>query len=312
MSASIIDIRLTNDRISVGRFFSVHFQRTLRLPNDGRDYPLPPGFGAFPIRAVADYPTKTPAVWRDGGGFFLPMHRHEALWLSFACPRWHPTAVRVEAGGVCALTGAHKATQLTADPQNYMVAPEQPWLDGIKAGDGVIRQFVASPLGEGQTIEAQVTQAESAGGIQITVVDAVSGVFPDKEPTYRRHEYSDDPAGWTGSSDWNSSMMVCESVTSMGLGAGGRMVQKIYPDLYGIDTWNVESAATVHIHLVDARDWPAITGEAAPCSPISVRTYKRLGLPWFALADHNDPDLPVSPVLAGLKPVMFDGGSFDE
>ena len=34
---------------------SVDIQRTLRIPDDGRDYPLPPGLGAFPLRHVDDF-----------------------------------------------------------------------------------------------------------------------------------------------------------------------------------------------------------------------------------------------------------------
>lgn len=29
--------------------------RTLRIPDNGETYPLPPGLGAFPVRHVADY-----------------------------------------------------------------------------------------------------------------------------------------------------------------------------------------------------------------------------------------------------------------
>ena len=29
---------------------SIEFERTLRIPDDGKHYPLPPGLGAFPLR----------------------------------------------------------------------------------------------------------------------------------------------------------------------------------------------------------------------------------------------------------------------
>ena len=48
--------------------------------------------------------------------------------------------------------------------------PDQPWLDGINAGDGFIRQFVAVPLGLGATVEAQVTGDEVHGGVQLRAV----------------------------------------------------------------------------------------------------------------------------------------------
>jgi len=41
-------------------------------------------------------------------------------------------------------------------------------LDGINAGQGFIRQFVAIPLGSGVTVEAQLTGKEEQGGIEVS------------------------------------------------------------------------------------------------------------------------------------------------
>ena len=38
----------------------ISFQRTLRIPDDGADYPLPPGMGSFPLHHVEDYQGKLP------------------------------------------------------------------------------------------------------------------------------------------------------------------------------------------------------------------------------------------------------------
>ena len=35
--------------------FEIDFQRTLRIPDTDRDYPLPPGLGSFPLRHTEDY-----------------------------------------------------------------------------------------------------------------------------------------------------------------------------------------------------------------------------------------------------------------
>ena len=45
-----------------------------------------------------------------------------------------------------------------------------------------------------------------------------------------------------------------------GLGAGGRMRQKIYPDEYGVDTWDAEEYGRVHVHIVDSMMFREITG----------------------------------------------------
>ena len=62
-------------------------------------------------------------------------------------------AIKCGVGKVNALTVQAWAPGLSKDPQNYMVRPEQPWLDGVVTGDGVVRQFVAMPLGMGVTVE---------------------------------------------------------------------------------------------------------------------------------------------------------------
>lgn len=140
---------------------AISFQRTLRIPDDGKDYPLPPGLGRFPVRHVDDSPG-VPQTWKKHGGVMLPMHKTEALWLHFSSD--YPMALKVGAGGVCAISGERWSTSLRTGPQNYVVLPEQPWLDGFRVSEGVIRQFVAVPLGKGLTVEHQLTGDETWGG----------------------------------------------------------------------------------------------------------------------------------------------------
>ena len=54
-------------------------------------------------------------------------------------------------GKVCAVSGEPWSDDLDADGQNYVVAPDQPWFDGYCVDKGVIRQFIAMPLGKGYT-----------------------------------------------------------------------------------------------------------------------------------------------------------------
>jgi hypothetical protein len=61
----------------------ISFQRTLRIPDDGGDYPLPPGLGSFPLRHVDDFHTHVPELWIEHGGVMLPMYQAEAMWLYF-------------------------------------------------------------------------------------------------------------------------------------------------------------------------------------------------------------------------------------
>ena len=138
---------------------AIEFQRTLRIPDDGRDYPLPPGVGRFPLRHLDDFTARVPQDWHRRGGVIAPMHQAEAMWLNFTSGHGYPFAVKIATGKICALTGDAWVNHLNRDPQDYLVLPDQPWLDGYCVDEGVIRQFVAMPLGAGYTVEEQLTGA---------------------------------------------------------------------------------------------------------------------------------------------------------
>ncbi len=83
---------------------SIQFQRTLRIPDDGTDYPLPPGLGEFPLRHLDDYVRRLPSEWLRRGGVIMPMHQAEAMWIDFIGSNY-PCAVKIATGKVCAVTG---------------------------------------------------------------------------------------------------------------------------------------------------------------------------------------------------------------
>jgi hypothetical protein len=278
----------------------IGFERTLRLPDDGKAYPLPPDLGSLPVRRVADFAGRVPAAWLGGGpeDLFLPLHDREALFLTFTGAAWKPCAVKVGVGGVNAVSGEPWHESLSADPQDYLVCPPQPWLDGINSGDGSVRQFVAVPLGRGHTVEAQITGEEKVGGLQILVFDPRPGRFPDQPPPEPERDGAADLelAGLEG--------VAPREPTAMGLGAGGQMRQKIYPDPHGAGTWEASPSLALHVHLVRAGDWQALTGEEPPPTPVSAELYTAYGLPWFALDDGDQGDIAAPSTLTRVKSVQ--------
>jgi len=89
----------------------------------------------------------------------------------------------------------------------------------------------------------------------------------------------------------------------MGLAAGGTMAQKIYPDPYGLDTWDLAARTRVFVHIVNSDLWRDITGEAPPPTPVSARSYAGAGLPWFDLYDEAHQTIAPAPKLAGVASV---------
>lgn len=167
--------------------YGITLHRTLRLPEDGQTHALPPSLGQFPIKRVEDYKDKVPAAWREHKGVFFPMWQREAMWLSFHHHR-RPFAIKVAAGKINAVSGKEWTKELapsdtsgSGDPrQDYMVAPPQRWLDGFNSGEGIIKQFVAMPLGMGYTVEGQVTGKEDFGGLQIMAIPPKAGLLEPK------------------------------------------------------------------------------------------------------------------------------------
>jgi hypothetical protein len=286
----MLDITIEDHRIHIGERFSIEFQRTLRIPDDSKIYPLPPGLGEFPVNRVADYLDRVPDHWKKLNSFFIPMYQKEALWLGFNGAYWKPNAVKIGVGNINAISGEVWDEKLHDDPQDYIVCPDQPWLDGINVGEGFIRQFVATPLGLGDTIEAQLTGVEKFGGIQILVYEPKPGKFPDQPPP--ESDIVLETVSMTSSGEYE-----------MGLGAGGKMQQKIYPDKYGIETWDLENYGSIFIYIVNSEKYREITGLEPPPTPISAQTYTEYGFPWFSLYDEEKGDLPASARLAEVKTI---------
>jgi len=268
----------------------ISFVRTLRIPDDGREYPLPPGFSRFPLYHVEDFGKRLPATWAARGGVFFPMYQAEALWIEFSGD--YPMAVRVAAGKINAVSGEPWEDELApGTKQDYAVIPEQPWLDGFYAGRGRIRQFVAMPLGEGITVEEQITGEAKYGGLQVVVYPMKAKVYRRKFERRRSVLMSPGPmAGPPG------------VALEMGLAPGGRMRQEIFDDLHGIESWEPKGARCF-VHILNSLQFLAATGEKPPGRPPGVGDYIRAGLPWFDYYDAEQSALERNSKLMELKSV---------
>ncbi len=305
-------IELQNDELAF-TFPKVHpeallrlsFKLTLRIPDDGKDHPLPPDLGNFPLRHVDDHPLTVSPEWIRHGGVMLPMHQAEAMWLAFDGERIarhateYPFAIKIATGKINAVSGGRWSEKLHRRPrQDYLVVPKQPWLDGYCVGEGVIRQFVAMPLGSGYTAEEQITGDAAWGGLQILVMPMKREVFERRFPI--GYELPERPA----------TMYVTESAAEygpMGLAPGGRMRQEIAADPFSLADWDLEAGSRVFVHLANSMDWHRITGEAPPATPVTAAAYTAAGLPWFAWYDENTTPVGGSPELAALKSVAAIG-----
>lgn len=292
---------------------SVTFHRTVRVANGRTPAALPPSLGHRILHSVKQYRANCPAEWADDS-YFMSLHDTEAMWMGFHS-RSGPVAMLIGCGGINALTGEKLGTVLAEG--NYLVAPPQPWLDGWKGEDGNVYQFVATPhkKGDGITVGEQLIGKESkTGAIGIAV-------FEPKQPI---HSLQSDPSEfiWGGgegcsvqSFSYNSNLSFgsssistksakitrsAVSVSEMGIGKGGKITQKIYPDPHGIEVWKSAPSAVFAVYLVDAATAAEITGETVHTPAVS-ESYTG---PWFGLKDEQLPDVAGTAKFDTLKPVI--------
>ena len=284
---------LVKAQCRMGGQTSIEFQRTLRLPDDGNDHPLPPGLGSFPLL-------------ESRGRTIMPMYQAEAMWMYFDGS--YPVALKIGTGSINAANGEKWSEGLQRQPQSYVVLPEQPWLDGFCVEKGVIRQFVAARLGDGYTAEEQLENSQE-GGIRLEAVPLKPEAYFAKEladelprslEDVLQAEYgSPEPGGGRFSLD----DPCCES-PAMGLGAGGRMRQEIYEDQWEAEDWDLAGTQEAQVEICDAVRWFELTGELPPTEPVTAKVYSEYGLPWFDYYRDDMEALEATGRLASLKSVQ--------
>ena len=279
---------------------TLDFQRTLRIPDDGRTHHLPPGLGKFPLQHIEDFDLGQSEHLKKRGGVIMPMYQAEALWIQFNSLHQLgepplPVAVKVGAGKINAVSGHKWSDGLHMDPQDYLVCPNQPWLDGFNVGEESIRQFVAAPLGQGYSVEEQIDPTSMVGGLQIEVVPMKSQLYEKLQAERASHS---DRLGTV-----IENCCAPSAAEELSLGMGGKMRQKIHPDDYGEDSWDMAQRQRCFAMLTNAEQWMDITGEQPPKTPIDAKTYSEAGLPWFDIWDGDKRSIKGAVALGKVKSI---------
>ena len=318
-----------NDALCVKGNVQVSFQRTLCLPCDGKQYPLPPGFGKFNLVPVSEC-KNAPLAMRKRGGVILPLRKCEAMWLNFEGSK--RGALQVFTGKVNAISGEvyTKNSGLRGQlgdkkqQQNYACLPRQPWIDGFNCGKNVVRQFVGVDLGKGLSVEKQVTGKETVGGMQLvyfplkiedsrlvfksTSRGQVDSLLTPRELKLAQGEKISACIPYADGIPSGASVM--HLVLRLrgggvppprGIAAGGKITQEIYRDKRDIREYDMKRKSRVFVHLVDSTTFTALTGKTMPPPVVSAKDYASAKLPWFEV--YSEPQQAVSApnVLAAIK-----------
>lgn len=293
-------------------FGSISFYRTLRIPDDDRIYPLPAGLGKFQLVYIDNMAKKLPADMVKKGGVLMPIYNAEAMWIGFSGD--YPIAIKIATGKINAITGKSWKNELSHHPQDFIDISRQPWLDGFNTEKGIVRQFTAVPMGQGYTVEEQITREAEIGGIQVIAWPMKASVYVAMQEIRRKREEKEakrrrrlgvyqEPVFYD-----LPAFLQKESGRTMGVGAGGRITQKIEEDIYGADAWDTKYSSRCFIHMINASDWRLLTGLPMPRPPITSREYKKMGLLWFKYYGENTCGLSGSSILNRIKSLDFLSG----
>lgn len=269
---------------------TIEFQRTLRLPDDNREYPLPPGLGQFPLLHVDDLGERLPIAWGKRGGVFFPMYQAESMWIKFNAD--YPFAIKVAAGKINAVTGDAWSNTLQTAPQDYLIIPGQSWLDGFCVAKGSIRQFVAMPLGSGYTAEEQLTGTAQHGGLQVIA-------YPMKLEFYEALMKNMPLFSRRASAPKERYF----ETRDIGLAPGGLMRQEIYKDHHGFPAWDTTVSSRCFVHIVNSKVYRSLTNSHPPTRTPTATDYTDAGLPWFEYFNENAATVSGAQTLAGLDSV---------
>jgi len=242
---------------------TVEFHRTLKVPDNGRHYPLLRRRGRFALHHTRDYLDRVPLEWLERDGVMLPMYQSEAMSVSFrpaySAPHGtlYPFAVQVAVGEYNAITGDPWRDDIDRDPQNYLVTTEQPRLDGFRTRRGTFRQFVSTPLGSSGYWVGDAFRGE----LDCEIVELV--VYPMQREVFDRRF----PKVAADADVVELPMEAARPIAALASVApvlGGRPCQEIYKDPFVIADWERSSRRRCVVHLTNSLHWFSIAGKRPP------------------------------------------------
>lgn len=276
---------------------TVKFQRTMRIPDDGKTYALPTGLGQLPLRSVDDFAETMPASWMTKGGAVVPLNQSEALWIWFSSR--YRFALKVAAGPLNALTGEPWSVNLQRQPQNYVVLPDPTW------EDEVIRHLVSMPLDAGLAKDKPPANTTSEG-IQIQVVPMRVEPYYLNEgrffipPTIQEFflrlifapmlskklsEINRPQRPWDIEDPLDKSMDPAFDETAR---------RQILEDPYEFAEWDQTRTVCCFVHPCNSAAWRQITGTKPSHPSLTEMEYQKAGIPWVNDYGENPTMLPES------------------
>ena len=93
--------------------------------------------------------------------------------------------------------------------------------------------------------------------------------------------------------------------SSMGIAAGGKLIQDIYADTNPRHIWNKSRTGLVNVHILNSFTFEQATHIVPPPTPITAKAYKDLGLPVFLVEEEVDGRVDGGNPLKGVQSVSM-------
>lgn len=244
----MLDIEVTRDEIHFGASLTVRFLRSRPTTESRKGDELAVDTESYPIYRLDELSGQTPAL---SDGVLIPLHTHEALQIGFSGRWWKPNAVIVGVGDHNIISGRPWDGGLSADPQNYLVCPEQERLDGLDLRECLERQASAT---EGSYLaETPPDERRWCARLRLVVYEPRPGLFPDRRPRTRCPGCFE--AGHGISLEGHHSA------------SSGQQPRRIGPDPHGIAAWDLENHGFIDVYLVEQTRFRILTGIHPPSIP---------------------------------------------
>ena len=229
------------------------FQRMLRVPDGETVNPLPEPLGGFPLQLVDDHKERLPAIIAKRAGVMFPVHPFEAVRISMNTTGFLPFLVKIGAGKINVLSGEPWEDALEEGRNGELFVRQAATLDGFYVDRGLVRQFVATPVGLGLTAEEQLTGSAEYAGFQISVYPLRRTIA---EPIIRKRRQVIERAAADGIMEMRAPLSADER---LGLMPGGYLSQNLFNNPFRETDWQDSDRLRCFAQPVHTEEWLRLT-----------------------------------------------------